>query len=932
MAKEFDVLKEQANVIKNEVEDGANTASRVGGMFEDIVDRMQYGVTEVNVSQLYPTDGVDGSNKYTLETAIAKVGEELRHAGLKVTFLNEEGTTETWEYRGGSFTSSSSWEKGGAGRIEELQRLGYIFAGVATPSTNPGAPDGPVFYLATEAGIYSNFGGIEVANEEAALLQWNNGGWVKAISNLATIDAVKSETNRIMSYINLININYKYSENNSFITKADARNIVPESIRKRNLIITYYLEDGTSVIEQFIGPVSGWDNEYYWHEIARQDNVDKLNNKVKNINYYIYRQYILSVKDIEINGTVLVYSIIDGQGNIAFGITDKGKVIENIPDSTSNAINNAIKELKQECLELFQAKDMTRDDVFAVIDGKKNVSFLIDKFGNINFNYLVTNNKLCIIDEKGNIALLIDKNGKCYLDLHIEEEILQDYSFPSQFYTVLNDCYSDKIEGIGRTYVPTINIERVSSCNVLFGNSGTDIPMIECFVDTPNSNVSKLMIENSLNGKNYKELKVSTELYTTKNSVLIGKDIRLMCIGDSLTDADVWTSYIGKLINMDNIDCKKKMSVDDNIISYKSVGTIANKGEFSDFTYRGEIVSFIDYNEGRSAWAAATYLRHAYLFTWLSITYNEITKSILHVSWRVLGLYEKYGSEYSGTDEQKELIRKTCNGQYTISSACIDGFVWNEFRKSIGLSNVEYRSADSEQIDLMLHYLDGTGKDNLLDNPINPFFSIDKVKETKDSDNCYAFDFNKYLERYKTHSEDGDELQIKGTNAKDDSYVCTPNFIAMNLGTNDNVFGTSDSAIETTLRDVLFLSGLLKESTGAKMILFQNAYPTSDFPELSYYRKTVFSKKNNSAYIYRKKNDILKRELGTLSQQITNGIFYCPSFYSQRQSCHDRVLVDIGTENEIGTIVADNNVHPDKLGYADIGYEVYSLLCYLLTL
>ena len=121
MAKEFDVLKEQANVIKNEVEDGANTASRVGGMFEDIVDRMQSGVTEVNVSQLYPTDGIDGGNKYTLETAIAKVPAELRHAGLKVTFINGEGTTETWEYQGGTFTSVERWTQCGAKILSELE-------------------------------------------------------------------------------------------------------------------------------------------------------------------------------------------------------------------------------------------------------------------------------------------------------------------------------------------------------------------------------------------------------------------------------------------------------------------------------------------------------------------------------------------------------------------------------------------------------------------------------------------------------------------------------------------------------------------------------------------------------------------------------------------------------------------------------------------
>ena len=39
MAKEFNVLTEQANVIKNEVEDGAKTASRVGGMIIELVEK-----------------------------------------------------------------------------------------------------------------------------------------------------------------------------------------------------------------------------------------------------------------------------------------------------------------------------------------------------------------------------------------------------------------------------------------------------------------------------------------------------------------------------------------------------------------------------------------------------------------------------------------------------------------------------------------------------------------------------------------------------------------------------------------------------------------------------------------------------------------------------------------------------------------------------
>ena len=39
--------------------------------------------TEINVSKLYPTGGVGGTNKYTLEGAIAKIPTKLRTVGIK---------------------------------------------------------------------------------------------------------------------------------------------------------------------------------------------------------------------------------------------------------------------------------------------------------------------------------------------------------------------------------------------------------------------------------------------------------------------------------------------------------------------------------------------------------------------------------------------------------------------------------------------------------------------------------------------------------------------------------------------------------------------------------------------------------------------------------------------------------------------------------
>lgn len=37
------------------------------------------------------------------------------------------------------------------------------FAGIATPATNPGVPDGPVFYFANKPGVYSNFSSIIIS-------------------------------------------------------------------------------------------------------------------------------------------------------------------------------------------------------------------------------------------------------------------------------------------------------------------------------------------------------------------------------------------------------------------------------------------------------------------------------------------------------------------------------------------------------------------------------------------------------------------------------------------------------------------------------------------------------------------------------------------------------------------------------------------------
>lgn len=77
---------------------------------------------ELNISYLFPTNGEGGTNKYTIETAIAQVPAELRSSVNTVSFLNQNGKTEKWEFRGGSW-AVSGFSEVGSNVINKMQSI-----------------------------------------------------------------------------------------------------------------------------------------------------------------------------------------------------------------------------------------------------------------------------------------------------------------------------------------------------------------------------------------------------------------------------------------------------------------------------------------------------------------------------------------------------------------------------------------------------------------------------------------------------------------------------------------------------------------------------------------------------------------------------------------------------------------------------------------
>ena len=65
------------------------------------------------------------------------------------------------------------------------------FAGIATPTTNPSTPDGLVFYIANGKGTYTNFGGINVTEDDVVILYYDT-VWHKNTTGIASNDKLIS--------------------------------------------------------------------------------------------------------------------------------------------------------------------------------------------------------------------------------------------------------------------------------------------------------------------------------------------------------------------------------------------------------------------------------------------------------------------------------------------------------------------------------------------------------------------------------------------------------------------------------------------------------------------------------------------------------------------------------------------------------------------
>lgn len=129
------------------------------------------------------------------------------------------------------------------------------FAGIANTTTNPGTPDGPVFYLAFENGTYSNFNGITLKSEVAILLLENN-SWVKKETQIAKMSHSPLKRDYISGDITINDNKIELTESSSTeYVKLDCTNTPCIIINERIDFTThngiYWVDENSNIIKAF---------------------------------------------------------------------------------------------------------------------------------------------------------------------------------------------------------------------------------------------------------------------------------------------------------------------------------------------------------------------------------------------------------------------------------------------------------------------------------------------------------------------------------------------------------------------------------------------------------------------------------------------------------------------------------------------------------
>lgn len=357
---------------------------------------------------------------------------------------------------------------------------GYQFAGVATTATNPGTPDAKVFYIANGKGTYTNFGGLEVTEDDVVVLYWDT-AWHKVATGIASNEKLTELESATKDYAGVITqatkiieplivgkeIYYKFSVAYhtigciGFFDASD--NIIGNWIGNtsssdpaNNYEGTIVVPEGAIYLKAFTGNNTGFtftiDHLYY---------TDSFNGQIKNINLELSKSLKATSDN---NSNNVAFSVSDETNNYDVRDKNANRLIVNTSETIENAdtLRSLVANLilkKGKYIIQCNFTNQKDTDVYTVAFNSPNGAIVPSVIFNIEDGILQSKEINIPSDYYGNVSVYTKANRA---------------GLTVDFILISNEPLLDKIdytESLSKDYKKTISATEVLGINLMAGKS-----------------------------------------------------------------------------------------------------------------------------------------------------------------------------------------------------------------------------------------------------------------------------------------------------------------------------------------------------------------------------------------------------------------------------------------------------------------------------
>lgn len=209
----------------------------------------------------------------------------------------------------------------------------YQYAGVATPSTNPGTPDQNIFYIASTAGTYSNFGGLVLDDGEISILKYN-GAWSKDSTGAASLEIVEQLGQYVENpeFVRLVTgpngeIWYGVRRNADFYFGAGCPSQVKEFVQEV-AFLKVDKEDGKSLISENVANAMSIQEDREWLELTDDKERKILEGIKKDGSRHFFNRVVIKGASNDVKDSPeWVRLLTDRNGNIVIGVRGDSSVV-----------------------------------------------------------------------------------------------------------------------------------------------------------------------------------------------------------------------------------------------------------------------------------------------------------------------------------------------------------------------------------------------------------------------------------------------------------------------------------------------------------------------------------------------------------------------------------------------------------------------------